>query len=89
MTARETLTDFIRKDAGRLGFSAVGIAPGTGDEEELLVGTPPVDSSHTPRLPALMLAVLPLVSIHFRMAAALTGRLSGSFCKHAITIAPT
>lgn len=31
MTARETLTDFIRKDAGRLGFSAVGIAPGTGD----------------------------------------------------------
>ncbi|MCD1644467.1 tRNA epoxyqueuosine(34) reductase QueG [Aurantimonas coralicida] len=31
MTARETLTDFIRKDAGRLGFSTVGIAPGTGD----------------------------------------------------------
>ena len=31
MTARETLTDFIRKDAGRLGFSAAGIAPGTGD----------------------------------------------------------
>ena len=31
MTARETLTDFIRKDAGRLGFSAVGIAPGAGD----------------------------------------------------------
>ncbi|WP_370195639.1 tRNA epoxyqueuosine(34) reductase QueG [Aurantimonas coralicida] len=31
MTARETLTDFIRKDAGRRGFSAVGIAPGTGD----------------------------------------------------------
>ncbi|MEF2550296.1 tRNA epoxyqueuosine(34) reductase QueG [Aurantimonas sp. A2-1-M11] len=31
MTAHATLTDFIREDAGRLGFSAVGIAPGTGD----------------------------------------------------------